>query len=577
MKRLLYIVLLCIVGGAAITAGGKNTGSSATDATNKALYDYFYMEGEKYNTLGNFDAAMALLSEAHRIYPMGLEAQYSLAKLYLMIDYIDTAMYLLKRVTDNDTTHFWYNLGYANTATHAQKFDEAERIFRRLITHHPDHPELYNPLASLHIRNKQYTQALACYDSIEKYMGNSPELVGNRIGLYDLLGDTATAIAMAEKLVEDEESNIYYALYLSEVYQHYGLGEPMHTLLQKIHQEAPDEPLVYMQYAAYYLMEKDTVAFYNEYDSLLLNENISCEAKYEALEEFANKSSKFASDSIIIDYYRKLVELYPYETTPRNSYALMLIYTNRLDEACKQLTIIAEQSDKSGHIWEQIMGICIDLQRYSDAINAGYKAIEAGRNECTTYLLLGNALLLDKQYDKAVECAQTAIDSICTPNNRHERSYLYGILAESYSQKDMLQECYQCYDSALVYNSNNALILNNYAYKLATNDGDLLKAETMSNKSITLDANNPTYIDTYAWVLFKMGNYSLARIYMEKAMDKLSPDEEGAAEYYEHYGDILIMLGENDKAIEQWNKALEIAPERTILKQKIEQKQYLEE
>jgi tetratricopeptide (TPR) repeat protein len=105
----------------------------------------------------------------------------------------------------------------------------------------------------------------------------------------------------------------------------------------------------------------------------------------------------------------------------------------------------------------------------------------------------------------------------------------------------------------------------------------LLKAETMSNKSLSLDPDNTTFIDTYAWVLFKMRSYSLARIYMEKALDKLSPEEEGAAEYYEHYGDILSMLGETDKAIEQWKKALELAPERTIIEQKITQKQYLEE
>ena len=151
------------------------------------------------------------------------------------------------------------------------------------------------------------------------------------------------------------------------------------------------------------------------------------------------------------------------------------------------------------------------------------------------------------------------------------------MLGDIYSEKEMLEQCYQYYDSALVYNGNNALVLNNYAYHLACNNGDLLKAETMSNKSMSIDTENATYIDTYAWVLFKMNSYTLARIYIEKAIGKLAPDEEGSAEYYEHYGDILIMLGEADKAVEQWTKALELAPERVVLKKKIEQKQYIEE
>ncbi|MBR5844034.1 MAG: tetratricopeptide repeat protein [Bacteroidaceae bacterium] len=575
MKRLLYIVLLLMFGGVAMQAiGGKQPRSSEADM---ALYNYFYMEGEKQNALGNFDAAMALLGEATRIYPEGSAAQYSLAKMYLLLNRTDTALLMLKGVAESDTTHFWYNLGYANTAIHAQQYAEAERIFKRLILNHPDHPEIYNSLAMLYSRQKMYKMALACYDSVETYMGNSPELVGNRIGLYDLLGDTATAIAMAEELVKGQEDNVYYLLYLSDVYRHYGLNSQMYNSLLKVQQEAPEEPLVYMQLASYYLLEKDTTAFYNQYDLLLNNENIPCEDKFNALETFANEATRFTSDSVIIDYYRKLVDLYPYEYAPRNSYALMLIYTHRLDEACQQLTTIAEQSDKNGQIWEQIMSICVDLGKYAEAVDAGKKAIEAGRKECSTYIYLSNALLIDKQYDQAEQYAQTALDSICTATQRHERSYLYGILAEVYSGKGVLEKCYQCYDSALVYNSNNAMVLNNYAYKLATNGGDLYKAESMSSKSLNLEPDNTTYIDTYAWILFKMNSYSLARIYIEKALDKLSDGEEGSAEYYEHYGDILIMQGETDKAIEQWQKALERAPERTLLKQKIEQKQYIEE
>ena len=574
MKRLLYIVLFCIIGGLAMQAvGGKNPRNNEADM---ALYNYFYMEGEKQNALGNFDAAMALLGEATRIHPEGMAAQYSLAKMYLMVNRIDTALYMLRRVANRDSTHFWYNLGYANTAIHAQQYDEAESIYKRIIKHHPDHPEIYNSLANLYAHQQRYKEALACYDSVETYMGNSPELVGNRIALYDLQGDTTTAIAMAEELVAGQEDNIYYLLYLTDVYRHYGLNDKMREVLHTVQQAAPEEPLAYIQMASYYLLERDTTAYYNEYDRLLNNENISCEDKFNALESFANEASRFTSDSVIIDYYRKLIELYPHEIGPRNSYALMLIYTQRLDEACEQLTTIAQQADKNGQTWEQVMSICVDLGRYAEAREAGLKAIEAGRKECLTYIYLSNAMLLDKQYDQAEKYAQTGIDSICSDANRHERSYLYGILAEVYSNKNILEKCYQYYDSALVYNSNNAMVLNNYAYKLATNNGDLLKAETMSSKSMNIEPDNSTYIDTYAWILFKMNSYTLARIYIEKAIEKIGT-EEASAEYFEHYGDILIMQGETDKAIEQWRKALDIDPERTIIQQKIEQKQYIEE
>ena len=72
-----------------------------------------------------------------------------------------------------------------------------------------------------------------------------------------------------------------------------------------------------------------------------------------------------------------------------------------------------------------------------------------------------------------------------------------------------------------------------------------------------------------------MNSYTLARIYIEKAIE-IAAKEDISSEYYEHYGDILIMLGETDKAIEQWQKALELDPSLEIVKKKIELKQYIE-
>ena len=62
------------------------------------------------------------------------------------------------------------------------------------------------------------------------------------------------------------------------------------------------------------------------------------------------------------------------------------------------------------------------------------------------------------------------------------------------------------------------LDLNNYAYYLSLVGRDLDKAERMSGKVIERFPNNSTYLDTYAWILFKKGNYTLAKFYMETAI-----------------------------------------------------------
>ena len=114
--------------------------------------------------------------------------------------------------------------------------------------------------------------------------------------------------------------------------------------------------------------------------------------------------------------------------------------------------------------------------------------------------------------------------------------------------------------------------MNNYAYNLSLDKSDLAKAERLSAKTIEKEPRNSTYLDTYAWIFYQQGNYSLAKFYMERAISYLTA-EQNAGVYYDHYGDILWMTRTNDeKALENWKKAWNAGVQTDELKQKIENK-----
>ena len=85
---------------------------------------------------------------------------------------------------------------------------------------------------------------------------------------------------------------------------------------------------------------------------------------------------------------------------------------------------------------------------------------------------------------------------------------------------------------------------------------------------------NATYLDTYAWIFFVQGNYTLAKIYIESALEK---DKTKSAELVDRYGDILFMNGDKEKAVEQWKKAKEMGKDSEILNRKIAEQQYIED
>ena len=92
----------------------------------------------------------------------------------------------------------------------------------------------------------------------------------------------------------------------------------------------------------------------------------------------------------------------------------------------------------------------------------------------------------------------------------------------------------------------------------------------MSAKTIEKEPKNSTYLDTYAWIFYQQGNYSLAKFYIERAIDNLKEKQESGV-ILEHYGDILWMTRENDAiALETWKKAYDSGYQTEALKNKID-------
>lgn len=95
------------------------------------------------------------------------------------------------------------------------------------------------------------------------------------------------------------------------------------------------------------------------------------------------------------------------------------------------------------------------------------------------------------------------------------------------------KELIAMYKKILSIDPYNLLVLNNYAYYIATHGGDLNEAEQMSAITIREDANNPVYLDTYGWILHLKGKDDLALFYLNRALSN-SKDERMKAEVEGH-------------------------------------------
>lgn len=80
------------------------------------------------------------------------------------------------------------------------------------------------------------------------------------------------------------------------------------------------------------------------------------------------------------------------------------------------------------------------------------------------------------------------------------------------------EDIYRMYDRVLEVEPYNLEILNSYAYMIATQGGDLKKAERMSAITIREEPNSPYYLDTYGWILHLQNQDDLALFYLKRAL-----------------------------------------------------------
>ena len=83
----------------------------------------------------------------------------------------------------------------------------------------------------------------------------------------------------------------------------------------------------------------------------------------------------------------------------------------------------------------------------------------------------------------------------------------------------------------------------------------VLWSEEMSAKTIKAEPKNSTYLDTYAWILYKEERYTEAKLYIDQALAHLS-DSTMRADLLEHAGDIYWAAGLRDQALAYWRQAV---------------------
>ena len=230
-----------------------------------------------------------------------------------------------------------------------------------------------------------------------------------------------------------------------------------------------------------------------------------------------------------MDAFKRAFEADPRDCWYRYSSAL-------LEEKTEEATIEAmhvreralKENPKDDELMVRLQRVYISLGEWKKALKMqdqidGSKGFDAS-GAVTRYRLL----LTMKQPKKALATIDKYLE--LDPTDLQFLVFRVEVLEQ---MKTKPAELYAAYDKILAIYPGHIGILNNYAYHLATHEGDLQRAERMSEQTIREEPNNAIYLDTYGWILHLKGQDELAKFYLNRALIN-AQNEETTKEVQKH-------------------------------------------
>jgi tetratricopeptide (TPR) repeat protein len=242
-------------------------------------------------------------------------------------------------------------------------------------------------------------------------------------------------------------------------------------------------------------------------------------------------------------------------------------FYNGLENHTKALEIVTRILDQKKDdflIWQQALYNASMLEDYDQIIRIGQEALKYFPNKDEVYLFLGMAWFQKKSYEDALRILEEKYDTQKLKGSIKLQYLVF--LSQSAYYMNFKDKAYRYFDELISLDPKNNFIKNNYSYYLALDSTNLELAKKLSYETISEEPDNSTFLDTYAWILFKLGVYDEARVYAEKAVKINNHDPD----IIFHYAEILRLMDLDALAEKYYKLAEEKGYDKAIIKSKLD-------
>ncbi len=531
-------------------------------------FDYYFYGALNAKALGYYDQAIDLFQHCYALDSTNANVLVELGTFYNVLQEKNKALEFFRRSVTYDPDNYYYNMMLAGLSKELDLKQEVIDIYSHLSQLYPEKLDVRFELANAYAEAGEFQEAIDTLDELEKNTGINEMIALNKFRLYSMMDEKEQAFDEIKQIIEKNPSEPRYLILMGDLYLEDNQNEEALKYYEKAKVIDPDYPALILSMVNYYERTNDKQAAQAELQKAVANSSMDVEVKLQLLTRYLGILQQSQQDMKQVNaLFETLFEQHPNNSQLNMIYGNVLLLQKDKKGAAKQFEIYTEANPEDPAGYEQLLRIALpdqDLEKIKEVTTEALKHLP---QEAQFYFYLGAVHYQQENHREALKVFEDGLAN-ATMRNPIVESDFHGQIGDLNYFLGNKEKAFESYEKALQLNPQNLPVLNNYSYYLSLEKKDLDKAEQMSGITVKAEPTNPTYLDTYGWVLYEQGSYTLAKIYIERAIEN-SKEDDLSAEVVEHYGDVLFRTGEKEKALEQWKKAKELGGDSPALDKKI--------
>jgi tetratricopeptide (TPR) repeat protein len=534
--------------------------SQKSSYSNNEKAIYYFIEGKTLELQNDFIGAVENYRTALK-FDKSAGIYHALSEVYFRLGKLDEAKSEVKNALKLKPENQDYLETLADVQIAQRDFTDAIDTYEKIISLDSNYTYGLYSLARLYQERKMPAKAIVIYEKITNKIGYDYDVLNKMYEIYIAYKDYEKAIETLESLQKLDPFNFGIKSILASLYIRNNRISDARRIYEELFVLNPENKEIQTELVKIYFQQNESGKAFENFSRMLGKDSLGYIEKVQVGELYYNMISQDEpAREIAKNIFYNLNQEYPDEWIPYYYLGVFDVVENRVDDYREKFNRAIELADTSSEAYVNIGLIYFQQNEAQDALNTVNEGLGKFQDEYRLFYVKGLALQRMNREADAIAEFEKAVEI-----NPKDLAIL-STLALAHDTQGNFRKSEEIYEMALLIDPQNALILNNYAYNLSERGEKLDKALAMAKIAVEKDPGNSSYLDTIGWIYFKMKNYKLAKLNIEKSLE-VNPN---SAVVLDHLGDVFKAMKDNTNALKFWKLSLEKDPGNASVKEKIE-------